>query len=516
MTKRRAEDIGRELDRLSKRQKLEDTKKYCLINLPDELIVQILIRVPLYNLERSSIVSVCSRFATLTSKREFWRSLCVYHWGENIAPNILLRSPNTFDHEAFIIPREEGSERPDWRKYCLYRHHFAVLLDELQRLEAGGDYSELAGYRQAGGKPYRWANCASNELQKNLVHKIIASETSEVYSCESSIVFFGDMLEQCLSQPETVSLTSVTIFLSDKSFRQKQSTFGLFKRVLSIWEKFHGSMLHIVGFPPLRIASRAYRALVLEREYHRMSKDICVDFLVRLVQDWIQHLSEGPTLTAEHKISWNYAKLNIMHTGDYIDYSISHELNDMIMNIVSSEYYNNEANWKRKFAAIAAADLLWMKSPLWTKQRLMIALDAVKQPQSTLQAKGALLLSSTLLDLNTAQPGRNVAIQIITALLDGMAIFSASLFEGLTAIIDYCNKNNFENSVSDELLDKINLTVFKVIDVNHSVSLFDVENLFNVIMECFKERAEPYMADYHLISTELSSGFLCDPDYERE
>jgi hypothetical protein len=41
------------------------------------------------------------------------------------------------------------------------------------------------------------------------------------------------------------------------------------------------------------------------------------------------------------------------------------------MNIVSSEYYNNEANWKRKFAAIAAADLLWMKSPLWTKQRLM-------------------------------------------------------------------------------------------------------------------------------------------------
>jgi hypothetical protein len=50
MTKRRAEDIGRELDRLSKRQKLEDTKKYCLINLPDELIVQILIRVPLYNL----------------------------------------------------------------------------------------------------------------------------------------------------------------------------------------------------------------------------------------------------------------------------------------------------------------------------------------------------------------------------------------------------------------------------------------------------------------------------------
>jgi hypothetical protein len=83
-------------------------------------------------------------------------------------------------------------------------------------------------------------------------------------------------------------------------------------------------MLHIVGFPPLRIASRAYRALVLEREYHRMSKDICVDFLVRLVQDWIQHLSEGPTLTAEHKISWNYAKLNIMHTGDYIDYSISY------------------------------------------------------------------------------------------------------------------------------------------------------------------------------------------------
>lgn len=33
--------------------------------------------------------------------------------------------------------------------------------------------------------------------------------------------------------------------------------------------------------------------------------------------------------------------------------------------------------------------------------------------------------------------------------------------------------------------------MFKVIDVNHSVSLFDVENLFNVIMECFKERAEP-------------------------
>ena len=57
-----------------------------------------------------------------------------------------------------------------------------------------------------------------------------------------------------------------------------------------------------------------------------MSKDMCVDFLMRLVQDWIQHLSEDPTLTAEHKISWNYAKLNnydIMQSNDCIDYSIS-------------------------------------------------------------------------------------------------------------------------------------------------------------------------------------------------
>jgi hypothetical protein len=114
----------------------------------------------------------------------------------------------------------------------------------------------------------------------------------------------------------------------------------------------------------------------------------------------------------------------------------------------------------------------------------------------------------------------------------------ARLFEGLTAIIDYCHKNNFENSVSDELLDKINMTVFKVIDASCGVSPLDIEKMFNVIKECFKERAEPvrfpflkakslmlinfsslkYTADYHL---ELNSKFLCDPElteycYENE
>jgi hypothetical protein len=81
----------------------------------------------------------------------------------------------------------------------------------------------LISSQQAGGEQNRWANCASNDLHKNLVQKIIASETSSgFYSCDASIVFFCDMLEQCLSQPETVSLT----FLEKSIFWKKQSTFG--------------------------------------------------------------------------------------------------------------------------------------------------------------------------------------------------------------------------------------------------------------------------------------------------
>ena len=85
----------------------------------------------------------------------------------------------------------------------------------------------LISSQQAGGEQNRWANCASNDLHKNLVQKIIASETSSgFYSCDASIVFFCDMLEQCLSQPETVSLT----FFGEKYLLEETKHFWVIER----------------------------------------------------------------------------------------------------------------------------------------------------------------------------------------------------------------------------------------------------------------------------------------------
>jgi hypothetical protein len=135
--------------RPTKRTKIQENQESLFDTLHDELIINILIQIPMRFFP--DLGRTCRRWTNLCQKQDFWRLYAIKQWGQNIAPNQLVKNSTgsvEVDLSTHLIPTIQiGTQQVvDWFRYCKIRKLFAHVKRGLQLVASNLDDDRWEDY----------------------------------------------------------------------------------------------------------------------------------------------------------------------------------------------------------------------------------------------------------------------------------------------------------------------------------------------------------------------------------